>query len=126
MESATNETCKLLKIVFTGLKTFSEFKLWVLFVYYWIAILTRFIFNAILLRDMDRANKHLNVYIFCSFGGYRDECRVFLEQLQEETVDWLVIDCISTLLISFLNLFNLFFVIQFSDAKATLKKLFSR
>ena len=124
MESATNET--LLKIVFSGLKTFPEFKLWVLFIYYWIAILTRFIFNAILLRDTDCVNQHLNDYIFCSFGGYRDECRVFLEQLQEETVDWLVIDCISTLLISFLNLFNLFFVIQFSDVKATLKKLFSR
>lgn len=43
---------------------------------------------------MDSVNKHLTDYIFCSFGGYRDECRVFLEQLQEETVDLLVFDYI--------------------------------
>ena len=125
MESATNETRKLLKLMFTGLKT-SEFKLWVLFLYYWMALLARFIFIAILLQNMDHINKQLTDYTFCSLGGYRDECRVFQEQLQEEAAVWLVVDCISILLISLVNLFNLFFVIQFSDAKATLKKLFSR
>ena len=125
MESAADKKHTLLKLVFTGFKT-SEFKLWVLFVYYWITILIRATFNAVLLRNMDHISQPLSDYIFCSFGGYRDECRVFQEQLQNEAVLWLVIDCISILLISFVNLFNLFFVIQFSDVKAFHRKLFSR
>ena len=125
MESATNKKYTLLKLVFTGFKT-SEFKLWVLFLYYWITILIRATFSVVLLRNMDHISQHLSDYIFCSFGGYRDECRIFQEQLQNDAVLWLVVDCISILLLSFVNLFNLFFVIQFSDVKASFKKLFSR
>jgi len=75
---------------------------------------------------MDHISQYLSDYIICSFGGYRDECGVFKERLQNEGALWLVMDCVSILLFSFVNLFNLFFVIQFSDVKAFLKKLFSR
>ena len=104
----------------------SEFKLWILFWYYWIAILTRLIFTALSLRSSDNINKYLDEYLFCSLGGYRDECRVYENQLQEETVPLLIMSYISFMLISFAHFINLFFVIQFSDAKETLKKLFFR
>lgn len=106
----------------------SEFKLLVLFCYYWITILIRVIFHGLLLRNRNRdlANKYLLDYTSCSFGGYRDECRVFEEQLREETIVLLVIGHISTMFLSLVNLINLFFVIQFSDIKERFKRLFSK
>lgn len=127
MESATNKPKRLhiLRLLFTGFRT-SEFKLWILFLYYWIIILSRLNFIAVSLRNTDNTNKYLDDYIFCSLGGYKDECRVYEEQLQEETVALLVMSYISTVLLSFVHLINLFFVIPFSDAKETLKRLLSR
>ena len=126
MQSAANKKSHgLLNLMFARFST-SEFKLWILFLYYWIAILTRLIFIALLLRSTDNINKYLDEYIYCSVGGYRDECRVYEKQLQEETIPLLIMSYTSTLLMSFAHLINLFFVIQFSDAKETLKRLFSR
>ena len=58
----------------------------------------------------------------------RDKCRVYNEQLQNETLLPLAvnyINYIATILLSFTHLINLFFVIPFANAKKRLKRLFT-
>ena len=125
VESAiTKRSHRLLKFVFVRFRTL-EFKLWILFLYYWIAILVQLISIAVSLQKTDAINKYLGDYILCSLGGYRDECRVYNEQLQDETLLPLVVNYIATVLLSFTHLINLFFEIPFANAKKRLKRLFS-
>ena len=106
VESATTKRShRLLKFVFVGFRT-SEFKLWILFLYYWIAILVQLTSIAVSLQKTDAINKYLSDYILCSLGGYRDKCRVYNEQLQDKTLLPLVVSYIATVLLSFTHLIN--------------------
>ena len=123
MESTTNKRShRLLNFLFARFNT-SEFKLLILFLYYWIAILARLISIAVSLRNTDKIYKYLNNYTLCSLGGYREECTVHDEQLQDEADVILVMSYISTILVLFVYFINFFFVISFADAKKILKKL---
>ena len=77
---------------------------------------------ALMLRNSDHSNSKQIDHFFCSIGGYRKECDVFRDQLLEVQTETVVMDILSIIVLSFVNVVNLFFVINFSDFKKYLKK----
>ena len=51
------------------------------------------------------------------------ECDRFREKLNDNLIPLIVFDLISTVLISFVNIINLLFVIQYKDVKEIFKKI---
>ena len=75
------------------------------------------------LRSIDTVVDNIGGYTLCSAGGQRMECDRFREKLNDNLIPSIVFDLISTVFISFVNIINLLFVIQYKDVKAVLKKI---
>ena len=75
------------------------------------------------LRSIDTVVDNIGSYTLCSAGGQRMECDRFREILNDNLIPSIVFDLISTVFISFVNIINLLFVIQYKDVKEVLKKI---
>ena len=106
-----------------GIKfTVAQLKLSVLFAYYWVTSVILLSTIGLMLRNLDHANTQQVNHFYCSIGGYRRECDVYREQLLGVQTETVVMDLMSITVLSFVNVVNLFFVINFSDFKNHLKK----
>lgn len=78
-----------------------------------------------ILRSNDTVVENISNFTTCSAGGYRTECDVYRENLNNNLTPTIVFDLISTLFLSFVNIVNLFYVLQYRDIKEAFKKAFS-
>jgi len=100
-----------------------EAKLIILFSYYGIAIILLLIHLVVTLRSNDTAVENISSLTLCSAGGYRMECDKFRDTLHSNLIPAIVFDLISTLFISFANIINLLYVLQYEDIKEAFKKV---
>ena len=75
------------------------------------------------LRSIDTVVNNIGSYTLCSAGGQRTDCDNFREKLNNNLVRSIVFDLISTVFISFVNIINLLFVLQYKDVKKIFKKI---
>ena len=75
------------------------------------------------LRVIDSAAENIMKFVLCSAGGYKMECDVFRDRLHKNLTPSIVSGLIATLFLSFVNITNLLYVIQFQDVKKAFKKL---
>ena len=77
------------------------------------------------LRSIDTIVDNVGGYTLCSAGGEQTECDGYREKLNNNLIPSIVFDLISTVFISFVNIINLLFVLQFRDVKRVFKKIFT-
>ena len=75
------------------------------------------------LRSIDTVINNIGSYTLCSAGGQRTDCDNFREKLNNNLIPSIVFDLISTVFISFVNIINLLFVLQYKDVKEIFKKI---
>ena len=102
-----------------------ETKLIILFSYYGIATILLLIYLIVTLRSADTITENISSFTLCSAGGYRTECDKYRENLNSNLTPAIVFDLISTLFLSFVNIVNLLYVLQYKDIKKTLQKVFT-
>ena len=102
-----------------------ETKLIILFSYYGITIILLLIHLIVTLRSTDTIVENISSFTLCSAGGYRTVCDEYRETLSSNLTPSLVFDLIFTLFLSFVNIINLLYVLQYKDIKETLKKVFT-
>ena len=102
-----------------------ETKLIILFSYYGITIVLLLIHLVTNLRVNDTAVENISNFALCSAGGYRAECDKYRETLNRNLTPSIVFDLISTLFLSFANIINLLYAIQYKDVKEAIKKVFT-
>ena len=90
--------------------------------YYWLTAMLLLSTIALMLRNSDHSITQQVNHFYCSIGGYRMECDMFRDKLLEVQTETVVMDILATAVLSFVNVVNLFFVINFSDFKKYLKK----
>ena len=95
----------------------------ILFSYYGIGIISVLIHLVINLRSIDTVVDNIGSYTLCSAGGNRIECDGYRERLNNDLILSIVFDLIVTVLISFVNIINLLFVLQYKDIKQIFKKI---
>ena len=95
----------------------------ILFSYYAITIVVLLIHLVINLWIIDGAAENVVKFIFCSAGGYKTECHIFKDRLHKILTPSIVSGLMTTLLLSFINIVNLVYVIQFQDIRKAFKKL---
>ena len=85
----------------------------------------QFLTLMLFIQNTDELEKYLYLYIFCSTGGYREECDAYKEKAFDSFTSRTILGVFVLLLISFLNYSHLMYVVQFSSIKKKIMKLFS-
>ena len=67
------------------------------------------------LLSIDDYNTHTDNYIFCSAGGYNEECEVYREDAEQTLTATFVLTIFVGILLSFLNLSHLLYVVNISN-----------
>ena len=75
------------------------------------------------LRSFDTIVDNVGSYTLCSAGGNRMECEGYREELNDDLIPTIVIDMILTVFISFVNIINLLYVLQYKDVKELFRKI---
>ena len=115
----------VLKSFCTGFSSTPETKLFFLFWYYiFVAVVLYAYFTVVLQQASTRAD-HLYEYFNCSFVGYKPECEVYKEKLNDVTLAGYVLDLITTMLLCSVTLSNLVYVLQYVEVKKFLLKFFT-
>ena len=77
---------------------------------------------ATFLRSISSLNKHVEDFIICSAGGYKEECEMYREKAVQSFTAAYVMITIAGILISLLNFSHLMFVVNFSKVMQTTRK----
>ena len=101
-----------------------ERKLMILFSYYAFSATMILIHLVINLRSTDNTVQNVTSYTLCSTGGYREECNVHRENLNNGLIVSVIFDFIATLFLSLGNIVNLFYVIPVNIIRKGLDKIF--
>ena len=75
------------------------------------------------LRSIDTVVNNIGSYTLCSAGGQRMECDEYRERLNNNLIPSIVFDLIATVFISFVNIINLLYVLQYKDLKEVFRKI---
>ena len=75
------------------------------------------------LRSIDTVVNNIGSYTLCSAGGQRMECDEYRERLNNNLIPSILFDLIATVFISFVNIINLLYVLQYKDLKEVFKKI---
>jgi len=75
------------------------------------------------LRSFDTIVDNAGSYTLCSASGNRMECEGYREELNDDLIPTIVIDMILTVFISFVNIINLLYVLQYKDVKELFRKI---
>ena len=67
------------------------------------------------LLSIDAYNMHTDNYIFCSAGGFNEECEVYREDAGQTLTAAFVLTIFVGILLSFLNLSHLLYVVNISN-----------
>ena len=102
--------------------TTAEIKLYLLFFYYGITMFSFITTIATFLRSISSLNKHVEDFIICSAGGYKEECEMYREKAVQSFTAAYVMITIAGILISLLNFSHLMFVVNFSKVMQTTRK----
>ena len=74
------------------------------------------------LLSIDAYNTHTDNYIFCSAGGFNEQCEMYREDAEQTLTATLVLAFCVGILLSFLNLSHLLYVVNiFNFIKGTKK-----
>ena len=112
------------EMIFTSY-SIPETKLIILFSYYGLTVILLLIHLIVIFRSTDTIVENISSFTLCSAGGYRTECDKYRENLNSNLTPAIVFDLISTLFLSFVNIVNLLYVLQYKDIKEALKKVFT-
>ena len=102
-----------------------ETKLLILFSYYGTAIVLLLIHLVVALRSNDTVVENVSGFTLCSVGGYRTECDIYRENLNNNLTPLLVFDLISTVFFSLVNIINLLYVLRYREIKEALKMAYT-
>jgi len=111
----------VLKVVCTGFST-PETKLFALFGYYILVIVILLTHFTVLLQTADSTIEQLGNYFTCSVAGYKPECEVYREKLEDVSRPTYFLDLASTMLLCSITLSNLTYVLQYYDIKKFFKR----
>ena len=87
-----------------------------------LVILTFFIAR---IKAADATFQNLEDYFMCSIVGYKPECDVYKEKIEEITRPSYYLDLFSYMITSAINLANLMYTLQIHDVKLFIQKLVS-
>ena len=75
------------------------------------------------LLNTDKITENLYNFMLCSAGGHRVECDRYREELNDDLITFIVVDLISSFFISFANIINLLYILQYKDVKDVFQKI---
>ena len=114
----------------TALKAFCagfstpETKLFVLFWYYILVVVILLTHFTVLLQSIDSTVEQLGNYFSCSIAGFKPECEVYREKLEDASHSTYWLDLAATMLLCSINLSNLTYVLQYYDIKKFFRRFF--
>ena len=104
------------KTLFTKFSA-AEAKLFILLLYYGVAILSMLYNFCVYIRVIDDIISIFADYIICTAGGDKVECNALEDRLYDSTISVLTLQWIAGTLALLINIVNLNFVLQYSDVK---------
>ena len=114
----------LLKSFWTGFST-PETKLFVLFWYYILVIFVLLAHFTDILLSANSTVEQLQNYFACSIAGYRPECDVHQDELEDVYRASYFLDLAALMLLCSITLSNLTYVLQCHDIKRFLRRFFT-
>ena len=101
-----------------------ETKLFILFWYYITILLLILTFCSVKIQAVDPTFENLEAYFWCSIAGYKPECDVYKEKIEDVSQSsYYYLDLLSYLTACTINVSNLTYSLQFYDIKLFIKKL---
>ena len=74
---------------------------------------------------IDSTFESLEDYLECSLGGYKPECDIYKENLENITQPSYYLDLLTIMMSCLINVAHLIYAIQFYDVKSVVKKICS-
>jgi len=105
--------------------TAAETKLLIVFLFYGVTTLSFLSNFCARLYLSDDITSRIADYITCTAGGDKLKCHPLEDKIYDATTTLLVLDWISSTLGQFISIVNLNFVLQYSDIKKIVGRLFS-
>ncbi|XP_065911428.1 uncharacterized protein [Dysidea avara] len=99
-----------------------EVKLTMLFCYYTITFFMYFCAVIAYLQEVDEYNANIGEYIFCSAGGFKEECEIHRVRAERSTVLSTVLIIISLLLYTLINIIHLLYVVHVPTMLDSIRK----
>lgn len=118
-----NTITMITKALCTGFST-PEKKLFILVWYYILVLMILLTYFVVQLRTTDSKIRQMRNYFSCSIGGYKPECDIYRQRIESITWPSYYLYLASTLLLCSITLSNLIYVLQISDIKMVISKLF--
>ena len=115
----------VLKSFCTGFSSTPETKLFFLFWYYILVVVILSAYFTVVLQQASTRADYFYEYFRCSIAGYKPECEIYREKLNDITLAGYVLDLISTMLLCSVTLSNLVYVLQYYEVKKFLLKFFT-
>ena len=112
-----------LKVFCSGFST-PETKLFVLFLYYILVVVILLTHFTVLLQSIDSTVEQLGNYFSCSIAGFKPECEVYREKLEDASRSTYLLDLAATMLLCSITLSNLTYVLQYYDIKKFFRRFF--
>ena len=100
-----------------------ETKLFILFWYYVSVFLLILSFCSVKIQTVDPTFENLEAYFRCSIAGYKPECDVYKEKIEDVSQSSYYLDLLTYLMACTINVSNLTYSLQFCDIKLFIKKL---
>jgi len=89
-----------------------ELKLTMLFCYYAVTFFVYLFAIVAFFQEVDEYNAHIDKYISCSAGGFKEECEIHRMRAERSTILSTVIIIISLFLYTFINIIHLLYVVD--------------
>ena len=102
--------------------TTAETKLYLLFFYYGITMLFFISALVLVLRNINSLNKHIDNFITCSAGGFKEECEIHRENAERSSAVSNIVVIFATFLVSLLNLSHLMYIVNIHKVVKTAQK----
>ena len=99
-----------------------EVKLTMLFCYYTITFFMYFCAVIAYLQEVDEYNANIGEYIFCSAGGFKEECEIHRVRAERSTILSTVLIIISLLLYTLINIIHLLYVVHVPTMLDSIRK----
>lgn len=111
----------LSKLFCIGFST-PEAKLFILFWYYILVFLVNLTYFTVSAQAANSMFENLVDYLKCSVAGYKPECDVYKENIEEITRPSYYLDLLTYMMASTINLSSLTYTLQICDIKLFIKK----
>ena len=101
-----------------------EVKMTLLFCYYAVTFFVYFCAVVAYFQEADKYSTNIEKYIFCSAGGFKEECEMHREKAERSVVPSTVLIIIGLLLYTFINVIHLLYVVHIPTVWNSIRKVF--